>query len=264
MNLSAALQAGGLLQWAYSVYSNPATPNYDGMTYGGFSVLQTIYANDLATDIRFIDPAKIVSMGFVARSIVSPDEFAIVIRGTIGGLEWIENAKVIPLPFSPVPGSGLTEQGFTNMYNSLHPTSDLSQPRLASTLPGILGPLSANPKLTICGHSLGGALATLLALDVSVNIPFKTPALITFASPMVGDPDFVNFFNAKVPNSVRIVNMADMVPKLPFPIVYKHVATENALNPGNLVKNNPLCEHSMSTYMFLLDSTNQLEPQCKP
>jgi alpha-beta hydrolase superfamily lysophospholipase len=41
----------------------------------------------------------------------------------------------------------------------------------------------------ICGHSLGGALATLLVADVTANTPLK-PQAWTFASPQVGDAIF--------------------------------------------------------------------------
>ena len=41
--------------------------------------------------------------------------------------------------------------------------------------------------VTICGHSVGGALATLLALDVAANTVFNDPAVYTYGSPRTGD-----------------------------------------------------------------------------
>ncbi|MFY9853856.1 MAG: lipase family protein [Terracidiphilus sp.] len=266
MNLQAALQAGILLQWAYDVYNNPATPNYDGMSYGGFNVLQTVYTNDLATDISpVIDPTKMVSIGFVAQCAASPDEYVIVIRGTEGILEWVQDAKFLPKPFSAVQGAGLTEDGFTDMYDSFRVSPNPNSARLTPALVGLLGAPNPNTKLTICGHSLGSALATLLALDVVVNTPYKQPSLITFASPRVGDPHFANFFNAAVPDCDRIANQKDVVTHLPLPPLYIHVGDETVLNPKNTVADNLLCQHHMDTYMFLLDpATYKLDSDCVP
>ena len=264
MNLQATLQAGSLIQWAYSVYDSQQ-PNYDNMAQNGFKVLQTIYANDLATDITILDPVKMVSIGFVAQSIADPDEFIIVIRGTVGVWEWIEDAKFLPQTFSAVPGSGLTEDGFTDMYNSFRVQADINSGRLTPALAGLLGPVNANTKLTICGHSLGSALATLLALDVAVNTPYKDPSLITFASPRVGDLHFASYFNNAVPDCDRIANQKDLVTHLPLPPLYIHVGDETLLNPKDSVANNLVCQHIMDTYMFILDPVNHpLDKGCLP
>jgi hypothetical protein len=227
MNLPAVLQAGSLLQWAYTVYDGHA-PDYDGLSYGGFNVIQTIYTDDLATDLNpVIDPYKdVVSIGFIAQNAAAPSEYILVIRGTVGILEWVQDAKFLPKQFPAVPGAGLTEDG---------------------------------------GHSLGSALATLLALDVAVNSPFRQPTLITFASPRVGDLHFSSYFNSAVPDCERIANRQDLVPHLPLPPLYIHIGDETELNPGSAVANNLLCEHAMNTYMFLLDpANNPLGATCAP
>jgi len=262
MDLAATLLAGKFLQHAYSDYNKP---NYDGMSYEGFNVLQTIYTNDLATDISpNIDPIRdVVSIGFVARNAAWPDEYAIVVRGTEGILEWVQDAKFLPKPFSAVPGAGLTDDGFTDVYDAFRVGTDPNSGRLTPALAGLLG--SATSKLTICGHSLGSALATMLAIDVAVNTPYKQPTLITFASPRVGDPHFANSFNSAVPECYRIANRMDIVTHLPLPPLYVHVGNDTDLNPGNTVKNTLECQHSMETYMFLLDNgATPLDPGCAP
>src|SRR5208283_4495565 len=105
--------------------------------------------------------------------------------------------------------------------------------------------------VTICGHSLGGAIATLLALDVAANTNFKDPAVYTFASPRTGDQVFVNTYDHWVPDTVRIANRMDLVPKLPLPPLYAHVLGLEELNPLQLlplppkvlVKPELACEH---------------------
>jgi len=69
--------------------------------------------------------------------------------------------------------------------------------------------------VAICGHSLGGALAALLALDVGLNTPCRSPGAYTYASPRTGDHIFAGSFNAAILASHRIVNRQDLVPKLP-------------------------------------------------
>ena len=251
MNLQAALQAGALLQDAYKGYQLKL-PNYDGQQYQGFAVIQTIYADDLATDLSpQIDLLKkVVPIGFVARNTQAANEYVIVVRGTEGIWEWVQDAKLLPVPFSAVSGGGLTEDGFTDMYQSFRTGIDPQSPRLVASLSGLLG--GSGNKLTICGHSLGSALVTLMALDIVVNTPFKQPTVYTFASPRVGDLHFANFFNAVVQDCHRIANRMDIVAHVPLPPLYIHVGDETELNPGGTVDNNLLCMHDMATYMYML------------
>lgn len=71
-------------------------------------------------------------------------------------------------------------------------------------------------RLILCGHSLGGALATLAGLYFACKMPEVRPyiTVITFGSPQVGDGNFVKFFDRIVPYSVRVVNPMDPIPRL--------------------------------------------------
>ncbi len=264
MNIQIAMQMGALLRDAYAGY-DAKLPNFDGQQYQGYAVLQTIYADDLATDLSpQIDPLQdVVPIGFVARSILAPDEYVIVVRGTEGIWEWVQDAKLLPVPFPNVTGSGLTEDGFTDMYRSFRVGRDPGSARLVPTLPNLF--TVPSPKITICGHSLGSALVTLLALDIAVNTPYKQPTVFTFASPRVGDLHFANYFNAVVPNCYRIANRMDIVAHVPVPPLYIHVGDETELNPGGAVDNNLLCMHDMATYMYMLgQGTTPLAQSCIP
>lgn len=75
-------------------------------------------------------------------------------------------------------------------------------------------------KIIISGHSLGGALGTLLAFDLAINFPklAEKTRLITYGSPRVGNPYFVNLFNEFYPGrkkNLRIFNQGDLVPAIP-------------------------------------------------
>jgi predicted lipase len=63
-----------------------------------------------------------------------------------------------------------------------------------------------NDSIIFCGHSLGGALATIGSLYYSFQYPEKTIACVTFGSPRVGDDTFVEYFDNKIKTSLRYVN----------------------------------------------------------
>lgn len=89
-------------------------------------------------------------------------------------------------------------------------------------------------RVTVTGHSLGGALATLCAVDVQYNFADQVQALevYTFGSPRVGNSGFRESFNRRVPNSYRLVYGMDLVPALPRPWQgYRHVDSEHRFGP---------------------------------
>ncbi|MBE9181413.1 lipase family protein [Oculatella sp. LEGE 06141] len=88
----------------------------------------------------------------------------------------------------------------------------------------------AAAKVTVTGHSLGGALATLCAVDIQYNFSDVAIDIYTFGTPRVGNDGFRESFNRRVPNSYRFVYGMDMVAALPRPWQgYSHVDTEQRL-----------------------------------
>ncbi len=73
--------------------------------------------------------------------------------------------------------------------------------------------------LQVTGHSLGGALAQLAALDIVTNLQDdlhgSDVCLYTFGSPNVGNAVFANLLNSKVPNFWRVENDGDPVCIIP-------------------------------------------------
>ncbi|CAE7561194.1 unnamed protein product [Symbiodinium natans] len=85
------------------------------------------------------------------------------------------------------------------------------------------------------GHSLGGAIANLFALDLSAapehdsarRLPFKDPVVVyTFGSPRAGNASFRSVYNSLVPQTFRIVASRDVVPTLPPSIAYRQLGRE--------------------------------------
>jgi hypothetical protein len=281
MDLDQAILFGELVHAAYAIAPHN-TANAAGQVINvgsgavnvAYEVVTTIYANDLATDMQPNRGQDDVSMGLVLQATATGD-VVIAIRGTEGILEWIHDAEfgLVKCPF--LAGAGHTEDGFTAMYLSLRTDLAAGSPTVAHAL-ATLPFKSAVNSLTICGHSLGGALVTLLALDVAANTSFTDPTVYTYASPRTGDPLFVSTYNQVVPHTFRIANRIDIVPKLPLPPLYEHVLGRYELNPIKLgippiilVKSDIACEHDLSSYLHLLSQLAggpvlPLAPQCVP
>ncbi|KAL2463233.1 triglyceride lipase [Forsythia ovata] len=90
----------------------------------------------------------------------------------------------------------------------------------------------------VTGHSLGGALATLLALELSSSQLAKNGAIsvtmYNFGSPRVGNRRFAEVYNKKVKDSWRVVNHRDIIPTVPRLMGYCHVAQPVYLAAGEL------------------------------
>jgi len=121
----------------------------------------------------------------------------------------------------------------------------------------------------VTGHSLGAALATLFVMKNKEKSRFDITTICTFASPRVGEAQFAEQFNQLPLTSWRIVNTRDIVPRLPLPIPvffgYQHVAKASSFSSVGTVKWwNPVCWHSMYTYLHWLDPTIDVDTKCKP
>ena len=114
--------------------------------------------------------------------------------------------------------------------------------------------------MTIAGHSLGSALATLTALDLVTKVPGldRITSLYTFGSPLVGDHRFAAYFDNRVQDTYRIWNPKDWIANLPFP-PYEHVAGDGVRLDQTEDQANHLCpslgcQHDLLTHLWLLNS----------
>jgi len=261
MDLNEAIELAQLVNAAYAISPDDLVNSAgNALVAGGiaYTVATTIYANDLATDMNPGRGNDQVSIGLICQADDSGD-VVIAIRGTEGILEWINDAEFLLVTCPFLAGAGQTEDGFTAMYLSLETDVAPGSPSVTSTL-GTLPFKKPVNSLTICGHSMGGALATMLALDLSANTSFTDPTVYTYASPRTGDPAFASRFNQAVKNSFRVANRVDLIPHLPLPPFYEHVNVLYGLNPIQflpfppkiLVNPTLVCEHSLVSYLYLL------------
>ncbi|KAF0683850.1 Aste57867_24125 [Aphanomyces stellatus] len=135
----------------------------------------------------------------------------------------------------------LVHVGFLKAYQTLQPQILDTIARLMQTH-ATANATTTTPRLQLycTGHSLGGALATLCAMDLALTQPNMDIAMYNFGSPRVGNRAFQALFNAKIPRAFRVVNDGDVVtqvPKRDFTSVnrrdgirkYKHVGVEVVL-----------------------------------
>jgi hypothetical protein len=278
MDVGTAIQFGQLVAETYDILPSDVTNSAgkvltaDGTKY---TVVTTVYANDLATDMKPSRGNDTVSIGLICQANGTGDA-VIAIRGTEGILEWIHDAEFLTVPCPFLVGAGHTEDGFTAMYQSLRTGAAPNSPTVVKSIGNLPFPRPVT-SVTVCGHSLGGALATLLALDLAANTVFSQPVVYTYGSPRTGDSLFVSTFDQVVKNSYRIENRVDIVPKLPPPPAYRHVDPPYELTPVRLlplpakilVDFNPVCEHVIATYLYLLSLRSggpviPLDVNCQP
>jgi len=111
-----------------------------------------------------------------------------------------------------VPGA-LVDNYFAELYtNYFHQKVITNLQKLGQLYPDFV--------YTFTGHSLGGSMATLAALDGATSglIPVsqKSPQLYTFGSPRVGNWVFAQAVSSLVPVMFRIVHFNDLVPHVPL------------------------------------------------
>ncbi|XVF38649.1 hypothetical protein REPUB_Repub20aG0120600 [Reevesia pubescens] len=194
-----------LVEYASAVYMSDLTQLFtwtcercDGLTKG-FEVIE------LVVDIQNCLQA------FVG---VAEDLNAIIIafRGTQELIiqNWVEDLfwKQLDLNYPGMPDA-MVHHGF---YTAYHNTT---------IRPGILNAVKEAKEfygdldVMVTGHSMGGAMASFCALDLTVNHKVKNVQAITFGLPRIGNAAFASYYSKFVPNTIRVTNDHDMVPHLP-------------------------------------------------
>jgi hypothetical protein len=153
-------------------------------------------------------------------------EIVVVFRGTQfeSLTNWIYNLnfpKTVPYRADP---SATVHEGFFEDYESVHAGVEFWVRSMLLSYP--------QARITITGHSLGGAMATLCATELKFNIsPLLNITVITFGSPRVGNLDYAVLFDTLVNATWRTTHYRDIVPHLPprmtsGPVQFWHVAQE--------------------------------------
>lgn len=154
-------------------------------------------------------------------------DIVIAYRGTTTCLEWLENlrATLTQVPSSIATGvttnnETMVESGFLSLYksaigdnSSFKSLQDMVREEIGRILKTYEG---ENLSLTITGHSLGAALATLTAYDIRNHFLRPPPVtVISFGGPRVGNRSFRRRLEEQGTKVLRIVNSDDVITKVP-------------------------------------------------
>jgi hypothetical protein len=186
--------------------------------------------NDLdAVEASVIDPT---AFGYVVLESLT-GAILICIRGTQTPQEWLANFTAVPNTFSEAPEFGAVHLGFERMSRSVR-----------MSIQQVLSGVPSDSRITVLGHSLGGAMATLTAVDLKRNFGRSRVDVCTVGGPRVGKSVFRRKFNAEIPECVRVTNQFDVVPHVPSVITgWNHVGEEIEVD-GDL--DSP---HSLNAYL---------------
>lgn len=178
---------------------------------------------------------------FSGIALTSKQHNILVFRGTQTQAEWLQNLNAKQVEYDAPDGKkyGVVHEGFLGLTRKLNPDPVAIAKQLDHTIP-----------CYITGHSLGAAVATLVAMDIAQKVPQVKDQiqLYTFAGPRVGSPEFVKAHSQLIPNSYRIVNLADSVPLVP-PVNMGNSYTHVGQKWGFLMQlEDTLLNHVVDTY----------------
>lgn len=238
------------------------TPDFSGLTLSGYTIAASnaqpfsVYeANEPGPTTGDVGDYIQVPAGFAVQLDLTPTGggnaqqlVVVALRGTRTWEEWFSDADGFPTAFAGTGefsnGLGSVHAGFYGLYTIGADGQTVSDP-LTSTweqrAPGsvayqvgkYVSSLDGSLPVCVTGHSLGGALAALCALDIAYNFAkkFSEISMYSLASPRVAaglsdsfgvaipalgnEQGFLFKYQTYVPNSYQIVHAADLIPILP-------------------------------------------------
>jgi len=196
--------------------------------------------------------------------VAQPSRSSIVIGfgGSLDIRNWFYNAKFYStlLRWKDSPRDTLVHKGFLESYDSVR----------QDILHALRSAINKYPTydIEVVGHSLGGALAVLCALDIKVHLlPLLDPhsqnphkvLVTTLGQPRVGNSVFVKYYSTyfhEPLDTIRIVNDSDVIPKLPPRFLgYRHsiqeawiVSDEETRLCSSVFPEDPACSSSISYF----------------
>ncbi|XP_039121057.1 LOW QUALITY PROTEIN: phospholipase A1-Ibeta2, chloroplastic [Dioscorea cayenensis subsp. rotundata] len=201
-------------------------------------------------------------------------DIVIALRGTATCLEWAENFRAglvtVSDDSSVNPSSqraAKVERGFWNLFNT--PGSQVSSlaDAVVKEVRRLMDKYAGEElSITVTGHSLGAALALLVADELSSAVENAPPiAVFSFGGPRVGNKAFADRVEEKRVKVLRVVNAHDVITKVPG-VLPSHVRGEDAYadvgvelrvdsraSPYLKPNADVACCHDLEAYLHLVD-----------
>ncbi|KAJ4954281.1 hypothetical protein NE237_011064 [Protea cynaroides] len=166
-------------------------------------------------------------------------DVVVAYRGTTTCLEWLENLRATLTHLPKVGPEPMVGTGFLSLYMSGTAEYRSLQEEVREEIDRLLQRYGDEPlSLTITGHSLGAALATLTGHDITTTFnhaPLVT--VISFGAPRVGNRSFRRHVEKSGSKILRIVNSQDPVTKVPGFVIDEEedeVSSRNAIQVAGL------------------------------
>jgi len=182
---------------------------------------------------KIITDSSTQTLAYVGYS-TSNKEIIAVFRGTETSTNWLLDLEAwhTDRPIDGIPNA-ITATGFHTVYKALR----------SGVYNAVLAARKSYPNyaIKILGHSLGGAVASITALDFAYlgRLPVQC---FTFGSPRVGDSGFVSAFEKYVSVYWRMTHNNDPVPHVPFTLLgFKHLNHE-IFEHGNGIGSFTICD----------------------
>jgi triacylglycerol lipase len=172
------------------------------------------------TSVKWIDDKKTDTQAFIA---MKGKSLYVVFRGTSSKKDAQNDVSIDKVPF--IVEGDKVHIGFKSSWDGVKEI-------VLKTIHKMTGRYD---KIVVCGHSLGAAVATLCAYNLShvYNDPIEC---CTIGSPRVGNKTFKNNYDSRKIKTLRIVHNNDVVTHSPF-IGYYHVNYMLRIdNEGNIKK----------------------------
>ncbi|XP_062190946.1 phospholipase A1-Ibeta2, chloroplastic-like [Phragmites australis] len=203
-------------------------------------------------------PAEVRRMG--RRDIV------IALRGTCTVLEWAENVRagLVPATDNAVASTDASntkvECGFWNLYKTASDRSPSLSEMVVSEVRRLLNKYKGEElSITVTGHSLGAALAVLIADELAGRAQAPV-AVFSFGGPRVGNRAFAERVEARGARVLRLVNAHDVVPRFPpglplpgYADVGRELRLDSRASPYLRPDADAACCHDLEAYIHLVD-----------
>ena len=182
----------------------------------GYGLIGLIYGNARANTERSRSPERARTFyGYVASNLTTGD-MLVAFRGSMEPADWVRNmqSRQVDLPFDAAGASAQVHNGFSQIYETLEFQDAAGATPFSTMLAS--GVMSTVP-VRFVGHSLGGALANLAAVELVLRQPSAAGRIevTTLGAPRVGDEAFAEIAES-ISRNTRVCNLADSVPDAPL------------------------------------------------